>query len=65
MHPKAVIERPLALALEGRSATEIAARLGLPRSTVRDWTAGRVPRIGLDGEAPGRHAGFELRPELL
>jgi hypothetical protein len=42
-HPADVITLSRDLAGEGLSATEIARRLGVPRSTVRDWLAGRVP----------------------
>jgi hypothetical protein len=34
----------LALAAEGHSASAIARRTGIPRTTVRDWRAGRVPK---------------------
>lgn len=35
----------LALAGDGHSATSIARLTGIPRATVRDWIAGRVPRV--------------------
>jgi hypothetical protein len=38
-----LVDRSLQLAGEGLSTSEIARRLGLPRSTVRDWLAGRLP----------------------
>jgi hypothetical protein len=44
MHDAATVRRALGLAERGLSATEIAPRLGLPRSTVRDWLAGTTPR---------------------
>jgi Homeodomain-like domain len=42
-HPAGTIGRSLELAAEGRTATEIARLIGVPRSTVRDWLYGRVP----------------------
>jgi Helix-turn-helix domain len=44
MHETARIEEVLALAREGRTATELARLTGLPRSTVRDWVRGARPR---------------------
>jgi hypothetical protein len=43
-HPPDLVERALGLRRDGLTQIEIAGRLGVPRSTVRDWTAGRVPR---------------------
>jgi hypothetical protein len=43
-HPVDVVARGLQLAAEGRSASDVGSLLGVPRSTVRDWMAGRVPR---------------------
>jgi hypothetical protein len=37
----------LELASRGLSATEIGRLVGIPRATVRDWIAGRVPEIAL------------------
>jgi hypothetical protein len=48
-HPVAVISQSLELASEGRSATEVARLVGVPRATVRDWMYGSVPRRGLSG----------------
>jgi hypothetical protein len=42
-HPVDVVTRSLELASGGLSASEIARRVGVPRATVRDWLAGRVP----------------------
>lgn len=50
-HPPDLVERALGLWRDGLTQTEIAGRLGVPRSTVRDWTAGRVPRLHRLGEA--------------
>lgn len=44
MHPGVAVETALAMAERGMSASAIAASLDVPRSTVRDWLAGRVPR---------------------
>jgi hypothetical protein len=38
----------LGLGAEGFNASEIARRTGIPRATVRDWLAGRVPRARWD-----------------
>jgi hypothetical protein len=43
-HPVDVVARSLELASSGRSATEVARLVGVPRATVRDWMRGRVPR---------------------
>lgn len=45
MHATDRIEEALALANAGGTATEIARLTGLPRSTVRDWMRGALPRI--------------------
>ena len=39
-----VIEQSLELAARGYNASQIARELGVPRRTVADWIAGRVPR---------------------
>ena len=44
MHRHDRIEEAIALKREGRTATEIARLTGLPRSTVRDWLRGALPR---------------------
>jgi hypothetical protein len=46
MHSEETVAAVIALAEEGRSAMDIARKLGLPRSTVRDWLAGRLPGNG-------------------
>jgi hypothetical protein len=43
-HPADTVARSLALAAEGRSATEVARLVGVPRPTIRDWIHGRVPK---------------------
>ena len=44
MHRIERVNEVLALAEEGRTASEIARLTGLPRSTVRDWKGGALPR---------------------
>ncbi len=41
--PFDLVKQSLALAGDGLSTSEVARRVGVPRSTVRDWLAGRVP----------------------
>jgi Homeodomain-like domain len=43
-HSVDVVNQSLALAGEGLNTSEVARRLGVPRATVRDWLAGRLPR---------------------
>jgi hypothetical protein len=43
-YPAETVAKTLALADQGRSATEVGQLLGVPRATVRDWMRGRVPR---------------------
>jgi hypothetical protein len=42
-HPASSIETVLALARQQLPASAIAARTGIPRTTVRDWLSGRAP----------------------
>jgi Homeodomain-like domain len=42
-HPTDLVTRTLELAREGLSTSEVARRVGVPRATVRDWPAGRLP----------------------
>ena len=44
MHREDTVEAALALGRAGHSAASIACKLGVPRTTVRDWLLGRVPR---------------------
>lgn len=44
MHPPSAVDATLSLAETGAGASEIARRLEIPRSTVRDWLAGSVPK---------------------
>jgi len=43
MHSPRTVAAALELAASGASATEVARRLAVPRSTVRGWLAGAVP----------------------
>jgi hypothetical protein len=43
-HPIDLVRRSLDLHKAGLSATEVARHVGAPRSTVRDWIYGKVPR---------------------
>lgn len=63
------IRAVLALAASGESAVAIARDTGLPRSTVRDWVAGRHPKVA-DGVAclrcgASRHRFDGLPPEYV
>ena len=55
------------LAAEGLNASEVARRTGIPRGTVRDWLAGRVPgrRQALDGVSCSRCGHPEHNPAKL
>ena len=44
MHRAEQIERVLAFAGDGRTATQVARLTGLPRSTICDWMRGAIPR---------------------
>jgi hypothetical protein len=48
VHRKGVVAEVLALRSEGLGARRIARSTGLPRSTVRDWLAGKLPRHSRD-----------------
>jgi hypothetical protein len=43
-YPSEAVHECLALAKTGRTAPEISRVTGIPRATVKDWLAGRVPR---------------------
>jgi Homeodomain-like domain len=62
MHSQEIVDKAFYLMLEGLNASQIARRIDVPRSTVRDWVNGYVPRVS--GRS-GRLAEFELRPEKL
>jgi hypothetical protein len=51
-HPIDVVTQSLELAGDGLSTSEVARRVGVPRATVRDWRAGRVP-AGYEDGGPG------------
>jgi hypothetical protein len=59
-HPFEVVSRSLKLAAEGRSATEVARLVGVPRATVRDWMYGSVPRRGAPGGCARCGGGHDL-----
>lgn len=44
MHTRETVNEALALASEGANASEIARRLNIPRTTVRDWLRGHTPK---------------------
>jgi hypothetical protein len=48
VHSGEEVSEVVALAREGRSATEVARLTGVPRSTVRDWLRGALPRTAVD-----------------
>src|SRR6476469_8404469 len=45
MYGPADVKHVQALAAEGLNASQVARRTGIPRTTVRHWVAGEVPRI--------------------
>jgi hypothetical protein len=49
MRPAADVRQVMRLLTDGRSAAEVARLTGIPRSTVRDWCQGRIPRRRPDG----------------
>jgi Homeodomain-like domain-containing protein len=55
------------LAATGATASAVARELGLPRSTVRDWLAGRLPHSTkpADGNCGEVHVVDELSPEYV
>jgi hypothetical protein len=52
MHPPGAVARALRLGSEGLNAVEIAHDLAIPRRTVADWLAGKVPRRSRGLEIP-------------
>jgi hypothetical protein len=67
MRPESQVVAARELAATGASPSAVARELGLPRSTRRDWLAGRLPRSAkpLVGSCGGRHAVHELSPECV
>jgi hypothetical protein len=70
MHPEATVASVLALHEAGLNNCEIARRTGVPRPTVKDWVAGRVPRSyrladpqGLCEKCGGGEHRFDQIPE--
>ena len=67
-HPVRVVNRSLKLAADGLPTAEIARRLDVPRATVRDWLAGRLPRAfhrdDLDCAGCGGAHDFEALPPV-
>ena len=55
MRPQGDVARVLALLDDGVTALEISRRTGIPRSTVRDWAAGRAPQRRSDFGCPEGH----------
>jgi hypothetical protein len=51
MHSPQEVDAALALSAGGLTDVEVARRLEIPRSTVRDWRRGRIP-----GRAPGKRS---------
>ena len=51
VHARETVNRALELAETGMSTSAVARELGIPRATVRDWRAGRMPR-SLSGDRP-------------
>jgi hypothetical protein len=47
MHPPVMVQEALHLRSHGMTAQAIGDSLGIPRSTVRDWINGRIPRAQL------------------
>jgi hypothetical protein len=52
MHAAQLVAAALSLAAAGANNCEISRRLGVPRTTVRDWVRGRPPRRGPRRVAP-------------
>ncbi len=67
MRSRAEVNAARELAAAGASATAVARELGLPRSTVRDWLAGQLPRSAQPPPAGCGvvHLLHELPPEYV
>ncbi len=68
MHSPATVGVALKLSEHRANAAEIARRLGIPRSTVREWLAGAAPRMPASSTANGcmvDHAFAELPPAYV
>ncbi|MFN2594776.1 MAG: helix-turn-helix domain-containing protein [Actinomycetota bacterium] len=48
-HPRSIVEAALSLRRGGVSISEIGRQLGVPRRTVTDWVAGRLPQRPPEG----------------
>jgi hypothetical protein len=53
MRTRQEVDQVLALWAEGLNKCEIARRTGIPRRTVKDWVAGRVPDFHRSGRTQG------------
>jgi hypothetical protein len=68
MRPPEQVEMVVDLAASGKSSLAIARETGIPRSTVRDWLAGRLPNghaageVGCETCGAARHRFDELPP---
>lgn len=62
MHDRKTISEALALVEDGLNDCQIARRTGVPRSTIRDWRVGRVPRSQRSRQRCDLCAG--LKPKL-
>jgi hypothetical protein len=62
MHDRPRVAAVLKLAETGLNATEVSNQLGLPRATVRDWLAGKLPHSYAPNGAYGRASGDSVCP---
>jgi Homeodomain-like domain len=59
MHSPRTVQAALALGARGLNPTEVSRRLGVPRPTVRDWLAGKLPATGEPNPSACRVCGHE------